>query len=286
MLTHKQIAEAYTQGRRSTVSFNKSPSQATGSGIWYDLSMSSGNPIAQYYSGVSLTSTKLARSTDVGLNHGQPVGSGFKKFLHAINIQSVLATSAPLTLELMDYLMFYPNIAMDAGVQAFTNSISLPRYSTGVGVQMMLVEQFPYAGAATLQVTYTNSAGVGNRLSPIVTLNSQTVFGTVATSAPTTRGASGLFIPLQDGDLGVKSVEQIEFFGAGDVGVLALVLVHPLVAINIFEVTAPSKFDLFEHFKVIPQIMDDAYLNFVCLPTGTLAGANLVGEITTIWSPV
>jgi hypothetical protein len=246
--------------------------------------MCSGNPIAQYYSGVTLTSTALKRSTDVGLNHGQPVTSAYKKFLHKVDLQVVSATAAPLTLELMDYLMFYGGISMDAGVQSMTNSISLPRWSTDRGIQMMLVELFPYAGSATCQVTYTNQDGVAGKVTPIVTLNTQAVFGTVATSAPTTAGAGGLFLPLEKGDSGVQSVQSIEFFGAGDVGVLALVLVKPLATMHIVEVTQPTMFDLWQDFAILPEIKDDAYLNFAALPAGTLAGANIIGNITTFWS--
>jgi len=283
-LTHKEINEAYQQGRTCFSSFNKTPSQTTGVGIWYDLSMCSGNPIAQYYSGVTLTSTALKRSTDVGLNHGQPVTSAYKKFLHKVDLQVVSATAAPLTLELMDYLMFYGGISMDAGIQAMINTIPLPRWSTDRGIQMMLVELFPYAGSADIQVTYTNQDGIAGRLTPVIRLNTQAVFGTIASSAPTTAGSAGLFLPLQQGDSGVTLIESIEVFGAGDVGVLALVLVKPLATIHIVEVTMPTMFDLWQDFAILPEIQDDAYLNFAALPAGTLAGANIIGNITTFWS--
>lgn len=285
VLTHKEINEAYQQGRSCFSSFNKTPSQTTGSGIWYDLSMCSGNPIAQYYSGVTLTSTALKRSTDVGLNHGQPVTSAYKKFLHKVDLQVVSATAAPLTLELMDYLMFYGGISMDAGVQSMINTIPLPRYTTDRGLQMMVVELFPYAGSADIQVTYTNQDGVAGRLTPVVRLNTQAVFGTIASSAPATAGAGGLFLPLQLGDSGVQMIESIEIFGAGDVGVLALVIVKPLASFNIVEVTQPTMFDLWQDFAILPEIQDDAYLNMAALPVGTLAGANIIGNITTFWSP-
>lgn len=283
-LTHRDIDLAYREGRRLLTSFNKTPSQTTGSGIWYDLSMSSGNPIAQYYSGATVTSTVLKRSVDVGLNHGQPVGNGFKKYLHKVNIAVASATAVPLTVEILDYLMFYPGISMDAGVQPFINTVSLPRQVDGKGVQIMLIEQFPYSGNCQCRLTYTNSAGISNRLSAVITLNSQAVFGTIASSAPTQSGAGGRFVPLQLGDSGVRSIESIEIFGAGDVGVLAAVLVKPIVALNIVENTMPTQFDLWRDFRELPLIDDDAYLNLIALPVGTLAGANITGEISTFWS--
>jgi len=282
VLTHKQINEAYDQGRVNIARFNKTPSQTTGSGIAYDLSMSSGNPIAQYYSGVTLTSTALKRSTDVGLNHGQPVGSAYKKYIHKLDLMVTSGTAAPLTLNMLDYLMFYGGISMDAGVQSMNNTITLPRYDSG---QMMLVELFPYTGSATCQVTYTNQDGVAGKQTRVITLNTQAVFGTIASSSPATLGANSDFLPLDHGDSGVQLVESIEFFGGGDVGVLALVIVRPMLTGMIVESTSPIMFETFRDFKVMLPVEDDAYLNFICTPVGTLAGANICGHLTTIWSP-
>jgi hypothetical protein len=34
----------------------------------------------------------------------------------------------------------------------------------------------------------------------------------------------------------------------------------------------------------IPEIKDDAYLNFISLPNGTLANAPIIGVLETIWN--
>lgn len=284
-LTHRDIDLAYLEGRRLLRSWSKAPSQTTASGIWFDLSMSPGNPPAQYYFGAPLTCVALKRSTDGGLDHGPDVNaSGFKKYLHKFNIQTVTATAAPLTVEVLDYLAFYAGIGMDAGVQPLTTSISIPRYPDGSGVQMMLIEQFPYVGSADIRVTYKNSAGVSGRTTPVVRLNTQVVSGTIASSAPTTAGASGRFLPLAHGDNGVQYPESIEIFGAGDVGVLAIVLVKPLQTYHITETTMASQFNSLLDFAFMPEILDDAYLNMIVLPTGTLAASAIQGEISTFWS--
>jgi hypothetical protein len=284
-LTHRDISSAYLQGRRLLRSWSKAPSQVTGSGIWYDLSMSPGNPVAQYYSGAVLTAAALKRSTDGGLDHGPDVAaSGYKKYLHKFNLQSVAAAAAPLTVEVLDYLAFYAGIGMDAGVQSFTTGISVPRYPDGAGVQMMLVELFPYVGSCDVQVTYKNSAGVSGKVTPIVRLNTQTVFGTVASSASASTGVSGRFLPLANGDNGVQYPESIEILGAGDLGVLVLVLVKPVLTVLITETTAPTQLDTLLDIADMPEIKDDAYLNLICLPTGSLSGAAINGEIGTFWS--
>lgn len=283
-LTSKEIEAAYREGRRLFRSWSKAPTQTTASGIWFDLSMSPGNPFAQYYFATPLTATALKRSTDGGLDHGPDVGSSYQKFLTRFEIQTITATAAPLTIEVQDYLAFYPGIAMDVGVQTLTTGITIPRQTNGRGVQMMVIEQNPYIGGAQFQVTYRNQDGVSGKTTPVVTCNTQIAAGTVATSATATAGATGRFLPLARGDSGVQYPESIEFFTA-DVGLLAIVLVSPIAGVTIFETTQPNYYDLWQDFAILPRIQDDAYLNMIALPVGTLAGANISGNLTTIWSP-
>lgn len=283
-LTHKEVARAYEEGRTLYRSWSKAPTQTTASGIWFDLSMSPGNPPAQYYGGSPLVGSLLKRSTDGGLDHGEDK-PGYTKHLHTLTVQTVTATAAPLTLQLMDYLAFWSGISMDAGVQSLTTSQAVldgMRYSAAEGAQMMLVEQFPYAGSADIQITYRNQDDE-SVTTPVVRLNTQVTTGTVASSAPTTAGAGGLFMPLAHGDSGVAYPESVEIFGAGDVGVLSLVMVKPLCVFNIYEVTAPCMWDFLLHQKKLPIIRDDAYLNMAALPVGTLAASSIIGDLTTLW---
>lgn len=282
-LTHREIELSYREGRKLFRSWSKSPSQTTASGIWFDLSMSPGNPVAQYYFATPMTATAMARSTDGGLDHGGNVNSvGYKKFLHRFEIQTVGATAAPLTFELLDYLAFYPGIAMDVGVQEFSTAISLPRWTAADGVQMMVIEQNPYVGGATFAITYENAAG-DTVVSPTLTCNTQVSAGTIATTASATAGCLGRFVPLASQDKGVARPLSIEFF-TGDVGLLCVVLVKPLAHGNIFETTAPCYYEFPRDFADLPEIKDDAYLNLICMPVGTLAGSTILGNLTTIWS--
>lgn len=277
------VPACYDAGRYLYRSWSKAPTQTTASGIWFDLSMSPGNPAAQYYFATPMVSVAMARSTDGGIDHGQSVGGSWKKFLHRIDIQTVTSTAAVSTFELCDYLLYYPGIAMDTGPVSMTNSTPLPRYADGDGVQIMVVEQNPYVGGAQFFVTYTNQDGVGGRVTPTLRCNTQVSAGTIATSATATSGCCGRYAALQRGDSGVRSIESIEFL-TSDVGLLCLVLVRPLATVGIYEATAPNQFDMQRDFAYMPRIYDDAYLNLIAMPTGTLASAQIVGSLTTIWS--
>jgi hypothetical protein len=279
VLGAKHISQAHMQGRKLFRSWNKVPSQTTASGIWFDLSMSPGNPAAQYYFAAPGKATALARSTDGGLDHGPNAPAGFKKYLHKFDIQSAGATASPLTWELLDYLAFYPGIAMDAGVLDLVTDIAIPRWSAKDGVRMMVVEQNPYVGGAQFCVTYENDMG-GTTVSPTMVCNTQVVAGTIATSAPATVGCCGRFVPLAPGEAGVAKPLSVEFL-TGDVGLLCIVLVKPLLQGIIFDPYSPC---WYECWPDLPEIKEDAYLNLIALPVGTLAGANILGDITTIWS--
>ena len=151
------------------------------------------------------------------------------------------------------------------------------------GVQVMAIEVAAQVGGSQFRFTYTNSAGVAGRVSQTVTCNTQVVNGTVITSAPTTNGCAGPFVPLQSGDTGVRSIEQVEFL-TGDVGLIALVLVKPLASASIFDITAPVEVDYLIDQNQMPIIKDDAFLNMIVHPSGTLAAAPIQGMIETMWA--
>lgn len=105
-------------------SFRKSPSQVTTAGVWFDMSMSPGNPNPQYYAASPLVAQQMKKSTDGGFNHGNSV-SPLKKYLHKFLIMSNSATGLPMPWMLCDYLLYYPFV--DTGTndeQLMTNSVS------------------------------------------------------------------------------------------------------------------------------------------------------------------
>lgn len=282
MRTVADIADAYVAGRRLFRSFNKNCNLVTVAGVGQDLSGQTGNPPAQFYVGSIATATALKRSTNGGLDHG-PSMPGYRKFLHKLsNLQCTVAGGIPCVLECFDYLAFYPFLVMDTGTFDLTTDIEIPRYAPGDGIQMMIVEQNPYAGSAQIRITYTNQDGVPGRVTPTVTLNTVANAGTIATQAPAQAGAAGLFMPLQSGDYGVAYPTQLEVL-VGDVGVLCIVLVYPIATVPIYDVSVPTDWDLWDQQGYLPEIKDDAYLNFVLRPAGSASGATFYGNLVTVW---
>lgn len=285
----REVIAAEDAGRYLFASFRKQPTQTTGAGVWFDLSMSPGNPAPNYYIGAVGAFTPLKQSTDGGLRHGGNVNAlGKKKFIRKLMAQTVTATAAPLTMVLCDYIGFYPFV--DESItdeQPLDNSVSPTRYTDGKGVMLMPVTVAGHTGGQTFTVSYTNQDGVAGRITRVATMSTQFVNGTILHSqvSGAAYANNGPFLTLQQGDTGVRSVESVTIGGIGDVGLFALVLVKPLATLDIRGIDAPTEVDYFTDCGgSMPEIIDDAYLNFISLPIGTLSGAPINGILETTFN--
>lgn len=285
-LNHRELIEAVEGGQTTVFGFRKAPTQVTGTNIWFDLSMSPGNPNPNYYAASPLVAKRLAQSSDGGIFHGATPGAGRTKHLRRLMaLVSTPTTALPLPMILCDYLLYYPFVDMSStDAQVMTQSENLSRYTDGAGVQIMAVEVASQIGGVQFNVTYTNSSGVAGRVTPTVRCNTQTSVGTIITTAAATSGCSGPFMPLQAGDTGVRSIEACTFL-AGDVGLVSLVLVKPLAMLGVYDLRAPAEKDfVLDNPATLPRIEDDAYLNLICLPSGSISSGQILGTIETVWN--
>lgn len=280
----KEIADAERDGFTFLSGWRKQPTQTTAAGIWFDLSMSPGNPVPNYYIGPSGVFTPLRQSTDGGIPHGGAVAPK-RKFLRTLEVQCATATAAPMQMRVLDYLGFYPFIDESVTDEQFlTNATPVPRYPDGRGVQIMPVVVAGHIGGGTFFVRYTNQDGVSGRQTPQHIMGTQIVNGTIITSGGAVANSRAPYMALQEGDSGVRTIDSVVFEGTGDIGLISLVLVKQLGETYIRETTAPHERDFSMDMGSMPIIEDDAYLNFICLPVGTLSGAPIMGYIRTLWA--
>lgn len=279
----KDIINSNLEGRTRRFGWRKTPSQTTTARVWFDLSMSPGNPPPKYwFDAAPLVAKGIYQSTDGGLFHGADV-SPFVKYLRLVTGLTVTSTALPLNMYLCDYLLYYPSV--DDGTtdpQLMDNTVTLPRYTTGKGVQMVAITVAARTGGQQFYVTYTNSDGVSGRTSQIVTQNASTSIGTVVTSATAVSDSGNPFIGLQAGDTGVRSIESVTMLGA-DVGLMSIILVKPIAQICIRGIDAPVEKDFLLTQNELPVIYDNAFLNFLSLPQGSLAATALMGDIQVCW---
>lgn len=282
----KDVCDAELNGQYRNYKWRKTPAQVTTAGIWFDLANASGMPPAkQWFDASPLTATQVKRSTDRGIEHGAPVTPA-QKHLRKTLIWSNSATPLPMKMMLCDYLLYYPTIDdSETGLQEMDNTLTLPRYTDGKGVQMMAVTTGARTGGQTFTVNYTNSDGVAGRVASIMTQNTSSILGTITTTVriPTNNTSACPFITLQSGDMGVRSVESVQMNGI-DTGFFTIVLVKPLADTFIRETGAPVEIDHLLHTAEMPRIYDDAFLGFLCLPNGSVAGTVIEGFTKVIWN--
>ena len=279
-----QLVQAELDGKERRYTWRKTPSQVTTAGLWFDLSMSPGRPVPKYWFDAPPAIAKaITYTADGGLEHGGGVFPS-SQYLRLTTSISTAATALPLTLILCDYLLYYPSI--DDSVldeQVLDNTVTLPRYTDGKGVQVIAVSVAGRTGGARFYFTYTNSDGVSGRTSQIAYQNSAAALGTLQNSGANANASAMPFVGLQAGDSGVRSIDSVFMLDA-DVGLMTFILVKPLGTSVIREITAPAEKDYFMESATIPRIYDDAYLSFLALPQGTLAATALMGDIKTIFT--
>lgn len=281
----QQLVNAELAGQSRRYQWRKVPSQVTTAGYWFDLSLSPGNPVPKYwFDATPLIAKSIAQSTDGGLFHG-PNTTPQNQYLRMTTAMSSSGTGLPLPLILCDYLLYYPSVddsLLDP--QPLDNTVTLPRYTDGKGVQVIAVTVAGRTGGQSFYFTYTNSDGVSGRTSQTVQQNAISAIGTIATSSLSTAGRSGNpFIGLQSGDTGVRSIESVTMLGV-DVGLFSLILVKPLAQTQIREQTAPVEKDYLIESSDIPEIKDDAYLSWLTCPNGSINGVTLFGDLQVIYN--
>lgn len=289
-----EVVDNEILGRMRNYFFRKTPSQTTTIGIWFDLAMSPGMPTPKYwFDAAPLVAKAIYQSTDGGFFHGANVSPG-EKYLRSLMVgahSTSTTNAAPINAMLMDYLLYYPSI--DDGTldpQVMDNTVTLPRYTDGEGVQMMAVTTGLRTGGQSFSVKYTNQDGVTGKVSPTVIQNAAAFIGSITNSDRAIIGSASWMIPLADGDTGVRAVESVTMNGV-DVGLFSIILVKPLGQICFREsqistagtINTPNEKD-FLLYGQMPRIYDDAYLNMVVLPQASLATTILGGTLKVIWT--
>ena len=277
------INQISTNGKFYRADWQKSTFATTAhtAGLWYSLFRGGGNPAADTIlgTGTNLAFQALTDATAnaTGIPHGGNVGD-YKVLLNAA-AQTAAATTAPCVMMLVDLLGFY-NITTvtTTGAQTLNNTVTLPRYTDGAGVQAFITPS-TVMGAATpnITLTYTDSAGTAGNVTPAtLPIGNTAAAVTSIVYSGTGSGKYGPFVPLAAGDAGIRSVQSINLSVSYVSGVLNLVLCKPLMTLPITTLGVTAERDLVNQFASMPKIYDGA-----CLAWLMLAGA-----ATPVASPI
>lgn len=289
--------DAYEAGQTWSVFLNKgsAPSSVT-IGI-FDWTTTGGYPTANFYASSPLVSAHM----DSGVRPYVPSVSPSKQYLKTLRMIILDPSSSTLygygmEWMLLDYLMYYPFVDLTAvsELQEMTNTVTLPRYTTGNGVQMMLVSQSAVTGAQTMTVTYINQSGV-QKTTPAFYVTTTVGIGLdIAGGSSSVTSNHARFIPLAAGDSGVRSVVSATINGDAG-GIAAIVLVKPLhidyttdsshrTTTNTVIYGAFSQTEMLLQAPPV-QLEDGAFLGFSIRSTAAShGGCRAIAQIETVWN--
>ena len=289
------INQVSTNGKFYRSDWQKSSFATTAhtAGLWYSLFRGGGNPPADTIlgTGTNLAFQQLTDATTnaTGIPHGGSVGggTGYKHLLNAA-AQTAAATTAPCVLMLVDLLGFYPITSVTTTTaQTLNNTVTLPRYTDGAGVQAFLTPS-TVMGAATpsLSIGYTNSVGTASRATPAtLPIGNTAAAVTSIVYSGTGAGKFGPFMPLAAGDAGIRSVQTVTISTSYVSGVLNLVLCKPLLTLPITTLGVTAERDLVNQFASMPKVYDGACLAWLMLAgAATPVASPLSGHLEFGWS--
>jgi hypothetical protein len=285
----RDLGLALTDSGKTWIStFRKVPAAtATIAGQWFDYGYAAGNPIPNYYAASPLVAATL--EADKGIIVPR-MAAGSTQWLHRFALMSAGATSSTQPFYLNDYLMYYPFVDMDAAGedQVMDNTVTLPRYSDGVGVQMMVVAQSGTVGGGRFAITYTGSDDV-QYVTQSLFCGAAQPSGAIVSAAGAVGGLLP-FVPLNAGVKGVKRVDSVNFTVANG-GLCCVVLVKPLDVSQTLEscsvagIGSAVEKEALRLRGGIVEIKDGAFLAFMGQGVaGSVASAPLVGTVETVWS--
>ena len=289
------ISKVTTDGQFARLDWNKSflPTTPALAGEWHCLVKGTGNPSTGsiYNTGTNLAFQATSESTANagGIPHGGNVASATKHILNA-SAFTAAATTAPCILMLVDLLGFYRVTTVTTiTAQATDNTVTLPRYTTGAGVQAFMWNTNTTAmGAATpnLSIGYTNSAGTAGRATPTTLPVGKTAAanGLILYSG-TGLGKYGPFMPLQSGDAGIRSIQTIQNSTSYVSGEYAVGLCKPLLTLPITTLGVAAERDLVNQLPSMPKIEDGANLVWMLYSgAATPVNSSIYGHLDIGWA--
>lgn len=285
------LVSSITGGKFTRIDWNKiTGAAAYTAGRWYDMSPLAGTPVANAWAGTALTYTPCDESTGngtqiFGMRHGGNVTPDTK---HALNGSAITAVASvvPAQLMLVDICGYWPGISMNlATAQTLAGTPTL-RYTNGVGVRAgLVVVTTTGAVAHNVAISYTDQDGTTGNALPVTVACTASAITPHITHSGLAANNYGPFLPLANGDTGIRNVASVTISAASGAGTAALVLFKPILTIPLSAVSITSERDFLNQIPSLPQVPDGACLTWLYFAgAATGANANLYGSLELGWS--
>lgn len=290
---HREWSDAEDAGQSYVTSFRKAVSStATTTSAWIDYSYFPGAPTANFYASSPLEAAVVDAARGIPV----PTVTPSTQWLRNLKLMSAASGTTSVTngrqqVILADLLLYYPFVDTDAvgEQQDMVNAVSIPRYDYG---RVIAVGQSAASTNGLFTFSYTNQDGTAGRTSQACNTFVVAGGGQVVASSVGSTASFHPYLALQAGDYGVRSIESVTFTAGGG-GLMALVIVQPLLTAYVTQEARRSTTDSFgacnEFASIIhnrpAQIKDGAVLDiFAAGHAGSLASSTLAGILETTWN--
>lgn len=252
---------------------------------WCDPTFSSGQPPYDARVGVTLQFTPCVAQKNDAIWFPS-VQAGMDRHLASMTMWSSQTTyNGPASVYAFDLLGYYPMIDGDStDEQTMDNTASLPRYTDGDGVQMVIVNHIvPAVQTCQTIINYTDHAGVDRSVTNNTLNQGQNlVCSGVGTGATSTPGA--VAVSLANGSRGVRRVNSVTHLSAPG-GLHCIYLIKPLFTAVLGDnnVAVEKEFVTKNGFNC-PKILDGAWLGwFDRIGGASVRNVSWFGNFTFVW---
>lgn len=290
------ITARLAEGKGWRGDFYKNNATGFVAGNAYDLAPQAGNPAnTNFYSGSAATATIPTEATGWGIYHGGNVSTATKQVLNA-QCSFTGTTAAPGIATLVDVALYYPGIDLKStGSQGMTNTNTLTRWTDGVGLRAYIIVTVrsgnPSAKPVMSVFNFRDTGDVDSNLAvtPSFTTGGTAIpdVGKIVHAGPES-GLTGMFLPLNAGDVGIKRVTTFQLstaYATATTVTGAIVLCRPLLSVPLVAPGVPGERSFIYHAPARTIIPDGACLVWL-YQANAATGANSVfqGHIDFGWS--
>lgn len=212
------FARACEEGRYHCQRFIKTGAGQAGDNRWQDWAFQAGQPAYDARIGQALAFTpSVAQGNDA--IYFPPMADGMQRKLFKITMCPRASNSLQASIDfvLYDLVGYYPLIDGDStDPQEFDNTLTLPRYTDGNGLRLVLVNHVaPAVQGGVMNLEYVDQTGATRTITLGVPNNG--INGPCcAANSSTVNNSSPLVLPLHEGVTGVRQVNRITYTnGAG-----------------------------------------------------------------------
>jgi len=184
--SHTDVLAAYDAGRFHSQRFIKTGAGQANDTRWQDWAFQAGQPAYDARIGVAGSFTPVTAVRNDAL-YFPDIPAGMERKLHRlfINPKASNASQATVDFVLYDLVGYYPLIDGDStDTQEFDNTLTLPRYTDGEGVGLVIVNHVaPAVQGGVATIAYTDSKGVAQSVTVGPSGPRMMVFGRASCSA-------------------------------------------------------------------------------------------------------